>query len=73
MNGNLDPQFFKVVAVAQPSRTDELIFVTVTLQNMIGEKKSERIMFTDAISAWEFFRTQQNLLIKTKNSKFINK
>lgn len=70
---NLDTQIFRVIAVAEPSRTDELVFVAVTLQNMKGEKKEERIMFTDAIAAWEFYRTQKNMLISQKNNKFINK
>lgn len=66
-------QTYRVIAVLEPARTDELVFVTVVLQNMQGNKKEERIMFTDAISAWEFYRTQKNILIKQKNSNYINK
>jgi 3-methyladenine DNA glycosylase AlkC len=73
MTHNLDTQFYRVVAVLEPARTDELMFVTVVLQNIQGNKKEERIMFTDAISAWEFYRTQKNILIKQKNSNYINK
>lgn len=73
MTHNLDTQFYRVVAVLEPARTDELVFVTVVLQNMQGNKKEERIMFNDAISAYEFYRTQKNMLVKQKNDKFINK
>jgi predicted transcriptional regulator len=73
MTHNLDTQFYRVVAVLEPARTNELVFVTVVLQNIQGNKKEERIMFTDAISAWEFYRTQKNILIKQKNSNYINK
>lgn len=73
MTHNLDTQIFRVIAVAEPSRTDELVFVAVTLENMFGEQKQERITFTDAITAWEFYKTQKNMLIKQKNSKYINK
>lgn len=73
MTHNLDTQFYRVVAVLEPARTDELVFVTVVLQNIQGNKKEERIMFNDAISAWEFYKTQKNMLIQQKNSKYINK
>jgi predicted transcriptional regulator len=73
MTHNLDTQFYRVVAVLEPARTNELVFVTVVLQNIQGNKKEERIMFNDAISAWEFYRTQKNILIKQKNSNYINK
>ena len=73
MTHNLDTQFYRVVAVLEPARTDELVFVTVVLQNIQGNKKEERIMFNDAISAWEFYRTQKNMLIKQKNEKFMGK
>lgn len=73
MTHNLDTQFYRVVAVLEPARTNELVFVTVVLQNIQGNKKEERIMFTDAISAWEFYRIQKNILIKQKNDKFVNK
>ena len=66
-------QTYRVIAVSQPSRTEELVFVAVTLENMMGEQKQERITFTDAISAWEFYRAQKNMLIKQKNSKFLDK
>ena len=73
MTHNLDTQFYRVISVLEPARTDELVFVTVVLQNIQGNKKEERIMFTDAISAWEFYKAQKNMLIKQKNDKFINK
>lgn len=73
MTHNLDTQFYRVVTVLEPARTDELVFVTVVLQNIQGNKKEERIMFNDAISAWEFFHTQKNMLIKQKNEKFMGK
>lgn len=66
-------QTYRVTAVLEPARTDELVFVTVVLQNIQGNKKEERIMFNDAISAWEFYRAQKNMLVKQKNDKFINK
>lgn len=62
MKGNLDPQFFKVVAVAQPKHTSDLIAVMITLQNMLGEKKEERIVFSDMSSAWQFYLAQQKML-----------
>lgn len=71
MTHNLDTQFYRVVAVLEPARTDELVFVTVVLQNIQGNKKEERIMFNDAISAWEFYKAQKQILIKQKNSKFM--
>lgn len=73
MTHNLDTQFYRVVAVLEPARTDELVFVTVVLQNIQGNKKEERIMFNDAIQAWEFYKAQKQMLIKQKNDKFINK
>lgn len=66
-------QTYRVMDVLEPARTDELVFVTVVLQNMQGNKKEERIMFNDAISAWEFYKTQKNMLIKQKNDKFVGK
>lgn len=73
MTHNLDTRFYRVVAVLEPARTDELVFVTVVLQNMQGNKKEERIMFKDDISAWEFYKTQKNMMIKQKNDKFVGK
>lgn len=73
MTHNLDTQFYRVVAVLEPARTDELVFVTVVLQNIQGNKKEERIMFNDAISAWEFYKTQKQMLIKQKNDKYVNR
>ena len=67
MTHNLDTQFYRVVAVLEPARTDELVFVTVVLQNIQGNKKEERIMFNDAISAWEFYKAQQKMIIKQRN------
>lgn len=64
MKGNLDPQFFKVVAVMQPKHMSDLIVVMITLQNMLGEKKEERIVFSDMSSAWQFYITQQKMLKK---------
>lgn len=62
MKGNLDPQFFKVIAVMQPKHMSDLIVVIITLQNMKGEKQEKKIVFTDMFSAWEFYRTQQKML-----------
>ena len=73
MTHNLDTQFYRVVAVLEPARTDELVFVTVVLQNIQGNKKEERIMFNDAISAWDFYKTQKDMITKQKNNKFINR
>ena len=67
MTHNLDTQFYRVVAVLEPARTDELVFVTVVLQNIQGNKKEERIIFNDAISAWEFYKAQQKMIIKQRN------
>ena len=62
MKGNLDPQFFKVVAATQPKHINDLIVVMITLQNMLGEKKEERIVFSDMSTAWQFYITQQKML-----------
>lgn len=62
MKQNLDPRYFRVVAVAQPARTDDLIFCTITLENMVGEQKTERIVFPDVFLAYDFYRTQLAIL-----------
>lgn len=73
MTHNLDPQIFKVVGVEPPSKSMDLICVMITLQNMMGEQKTERIVFADIVNAYEFYRTQKQMLIQQKNSKFINR
>lgn len=73
MTHNLDPQIFKVVGVEPPSKSMDLICVMITLKNMLGEQKQERIMFNDVFQAYEFYRTQKNMLVKQKNDKVINR
>ena len=73
MTHNLDPQIFKVIGVEPPSKSMDLICVMITLQNMLGEQKQERIVFADIVNAYEFYRAQKNMLIQQKNSKYINK
>lgn len=67
MTHNLDTQFYRVTAVLEPARTDELVFVTVVLQNIQGNKKEERIMFNDVFQAYDFYRAQKKMLQKGKN------
>lgn len=55
-------QTFRVLAVMQPKHANDLIVVMITLQNMLGEKKEERIVFNDMSSAWQFYITQQKML-----------
>lgn len=55
-------QTFRVLSVAQPKHINDLIAVMITLQNMLGEKKEERIVFSDMSSAWQFYLTQQKML-----------
>ena len=43
MTHNLDTQFYRVVAVLEPARTDELVFVTVVLQTYKATKKKNAL------------------------------
>lgn len=73
MTHNLDPQIFRVVGVEPPSKGLDLIYVTIILQNMLGEQKREKIVLADIVTAYEFYRTQKSMLIKQKNSQFLDK
>lgn len=59
---HVDPNFYRVVAVAQPKFLDELVFVMITLENMKGQQKQQKMMFTDVFVAWDFYRAQESML-----------
>lgn len=62
---NPNPDFFRVVAVAKPTFVNDIAVVVLTLQNMKGEEKYHTMSFPDIFVAWDFFKAQKKMLIKS--------
>lgn len=61
------PNFYRVCAVAKPEIINDLIFCLITLKNMRGETKTEKIVFANIFEAFEFYGFQNKMLLQSKN------
>lgn len=62
-----DQDFYRVIAVQAPvKQRDNILTLLITLENMKGEQKTKNIEFTSDSLAYEFYKTQMQILENRK-------
>ncbi len=62
-----DQDFYRVIAVQAPvKQRNNILTLLITLENMKGEQKTKNIEFTSDSLAYEFYKTQMQILENRK-------
>lgn len=63
MHMNIQPDFFRVIAVSEPIVNKAFMFIVgITLENMKGEQQHKEITFPSQSEAFSFYITQSKML-----------
>lgn len=63
MHMNIQPDFFRVIAVSEPTVNKAFMFIVgITLENMKGEQQHKEIIFSSQSEAFSFYVTQSKML-----------